>query len=329
MGRRALTAQEKAERQRQRQEALRAKQTLELARECALDPHLRVVVDRALPASTASQTITAAIVRPHANEDDSSVDLLARETYAALRSSEPPNSPGQSTAHLPDLRDMSDPEANKLEEPPAGRAAPDERRDATINRRAAIELRAAPGGRATKVEARQEKAMPAGEGPRRLRRIHLHRGRQMRLLHAAYRDNARPRASPWQEGVAAHQRCASLESMQAPDIFYGKGADRLLRRSGGRAAIAIIVTSDRERRASAIARGGKLFDDLKADIIQASHDLDSKPRLYRASKCHAPTGALAHTYRFRYPPCKGCATPRSYHHTHYHQSTDPADIATK
>ncbi|KAL3587908.1 hypothetical protein FPOAC2_13807 [Fusarium poae] len=97
MGRRALTAQEKAERQRQRQEALRAKQTLELARECALDPHLRVVVDRALPASTASQTITAAIVRPHANGDDSSVDLLARVTYAALRSSEPPNSPGQST----------------------------------------------------------------------------------------------------------------------------------------------------------------------------------------------------------------------------------------
>lgn len=61
MGRRALTAQEKAERQRQRQEALRAKQTLELARECALDPHLRVVVDRVLPALTASQTITAAI----------------------------------------------------------------------------------------------------------------------------------------------------------------------------------------------------------------------------------------------------------------------------
>ncbi|SCO87608.1 uncharacterized protein FRV6_11735 [Fusarium oxysporum] len=78
---------------------------------------------------------------------------------------------------LPDLRDISDPEANKLEEPPAGRAAPDERRDATINHRAAIKLRAAPGGRAMIVEARQEKAMPAGKGPRRLRRIYLHRGR--------------------------------------------------------------------------------------------------------------------------------------------------------
>ncbi|CAG1964770.1 unnamed protein product [Fusarium graminearum] len=41
---------------------------------------------------------------------------------------------------LPDLRDMSDPEANKLEEPPAGRAALDKRRDAAIDRRAAVEL---------------------------------------------------------------------------------------------------------------------------------------------------------------------------------------------
>ncbi|KAK2922486.1 hypothetical protein FoTM2_017842 [Fusarium oxysporum f. sp. vasinfectum] len=61
MGRRALTAQEKAERQRQRQEALHAKQTLRLVREHALDPHLRVIVDRALPISSASQTIAATI----------------------------------------------------------------------------------------------------------------------------------------------------------------------------------------------------------------------------------------------------------------------------
>ncbi|KAH7233735.1 uncharacterized protein BKA55DRAFT_579871 [Fusarium redolens] len=61
MGRRALTAQERADRQIQRQEALRTKQTLELARECALDPNLRVVVDSTLPASYASQTTTATI----------------------------------------------------------------------------------------------------------------------------------------------------------------------------------------------------------------------------------------------------------------------------
>ncbi|KAH7177140.1 hypothetical protein DER46DRAFT_568811 [Fusarium sp. MPI-SDFR-AT-0072] len=77
MGRRALTAQEKAERQRQRQEALRAKQTLELAQVYALDPYLFVVIDRPLPASSASQTITATI---------------------ASTPSEPPNLPGQSTA---------------------------------------------------------------------------------------------------------------------------------------------------------------------------------------------------------------------------------------
>ncbi|KAJ0132793.1 putative DJ-1/PfpI family protein [Fusarium oxysporum f. sp. albedinis] len=47
MGRRALTAEEKAERQRQRQEALHVKHTLELVREHALGPHLRVIVDRA------------------------------------------------------------------------------------------------------------------------------------------------------------------------------------------------------------------------------------------------------------------------------------------
>ncbi|KAF5702894.1 hypothetical protein FMUND_13259 [Fusarium mundagurra] len=97
MGRRALTAQEKAERQRQRQEALHAKQTLRLVREHALDPHLRVIVDRALPISSASQTIAATIDRPYANEDHSPVDTPARERHATSTSSELPSRPGPST----------------------------------------------------------------------------------------------------------------------------------------------------------------------------------------------------------------------------------------
>lgn len=51
MGRRALSASEKAERQRKRQEALRAKQVQQYAQECALDPHLRLVDDSASAAS--------------------------------------------------------------------------------------------------------------------------------------------------------------------------------------------------------------------------------------------------------------------------------------
>ncbi|EXA29450.1 hypothetical protein FOVG_19070 [Fusarium oxysporum f. sp. pisi HDV247] len=97
MGRRALTAQEKAERQRQRQEALHAKQTLRLVREHALDPHLRVIVDRALPISSASQTIAATVDRPYANEDHSPVDPPARERHATSTSSELPSRPGPST----------------------------------------------------------------------------------------------------------------------------------------------------------------------------------------------------------------------------------------
>ncbi|KAH7462787.1 hypothetical protein FOMA001_g18360 [Fusarium oxysporum f. sp. matthiolae] len=97
MGRRALTAQEKAERQRQRQEALHAKQTLRLVREHALDPHLRVIVDRALPISSASQTIAATIDRPYANEDHSPVDPPARERHATSTPSELPSCPGPST----------------------------------------------------------------------------------------------------------------------------------------------------------------------------------------------------------------------------------------
>ncbi|KAF4438786.1 hypothetical protein F53441_12718 [Fusarium austroafricanum] len=97
MGRRALTAQEKAERQRQRQEALHAKQTLRLVREHALDPHLRVIVDGALLISSASQTIAATIDRPYANEYHSPVDPPARERHAASTPSELPSCPGPST----------------------------------------------------------------------------------------------------------------------------------------------------------------------------------------------------------------------------------------
>ncbi|KNB20667.1 hypothetical protein FOXG_17643 [Fusarium oxysporum f. sp. lycopersici 4287] len=97
MGHRALTAQEKAERQRQRQEALHAKQTLRLVREHALDPHLRVIVDRALPISSASETIAATIDRPYANEDHSLVDQPAREWHATSTPSELPSCPGPST----------------------------------------------------------------------------------------------------------------------------------------------------------------------------------------------------------------------------------------
>ncbi|KAI7759589.1 hypothetical protein LZL87_014219 [Fusarium oxysporum] len=97
MGRRALTAEEKAERQWQRQEALHAKHTLELVREHALDPHLRVIVDRVLPTSSASQATTATIDRPYANEDDSPVDPLARERHAASAPCKPSSLPGQST----------------------------------------------------------------------------------------------------------------------------------------------------------------------------------------------------------------------------------------
>ncbi|KAL3587391.1 hypothetical protein FPOAC2_13287 [Fusarium poae] len=121
MGRRALTAQERADRQIQRQEALRTKQTLELARECALDPNLRVVVDSTLPASYASQTTTATIgafestysinsnlmasvltIRliwldpPYANEDDNPLNPLARERHTASTPYEPPSLPGRS-----------------------------------------------------------------------------------------------------------------------------------------------------------------------------------------------------------------------------------------
>ncbi|EWY79792.1 hypothetical protein FOYG_17082 [Fusarium oxysporum NRRL 32931] len=121
MGRRALTAQERADRQIQRQEALRTKQTLELARECALDPNLRVVVDSTLPASYASQTTTATIGAfestyfinsnlmasvltisliwldpPYANEDDNPLNPLARETHTASTPYEPPSLPGRS-----------------------------------------------------------------------------------------------------------------------------------------------------------------------------------------------------------------------------------------
>ncbi|KAJ4129437.1 hypothetical protein NW765_016310 [Fusarium oxysporum] len=96
MGRRALTAQERADRQIQRQEALRTKQTLELARECALDPNLRVVVDSTLPASYASQTTTATIDPPYANEDDNPLNPLARERHTASTPYEPPSLPGRS-----------------------------------------------------------------------------------------------------------------------------------------------------------------------------------------------------------------------------------------
>jgi len=118
MGRRALTAQERADRQIQRQEALRTKQTLELARECALDPNLRVVVDSTLPASYASQTTTGAFestysinsnlmasvltIRliwldpPYANEDDNPLNPLARERHTASTPYEPPSLPGRS-----------------------------------------------------------------------------------------------------------------------------------------------------------------------------------------------------------------------------------------
>jgi hypothetical protein len=53
MGRRALSASEKAERQRKRQEALQAKKVQQHAQECALDPHLRLVDDSASAASAA------------------------------------------------------------------------------------------------------------------------------------------------------------------------------------------------------------------------------------------------------------------------------------
>ncbi|KAF5724014.1 hypothetical protein FMUND_1261 [Fusarium mundagurra] len=79
MGRRALTTQEKRNGRH------------------ALDPHLRVIVDRALPISSASQAIAATIDRPYANEDHSPVDPPARERHATSTSSELPSRPGPST----------------------------------------------------------------------------------------------------------------------------------------------------------------------------------------------------------------------------------------
>ncbi|KAF4470037.1 hypothetical protein FALBO_3059 [Fusarium albosuccineum] len=97
MGRRALSASEKAERQRQRQEALQAKQVLQHAQECATDPHLRLVDDRALPALSSLQTATDIITdRPVVNEDDTSLRRSVQESLETPEPAEPPNSPGRS-----------------------------------------------------------------------------------------------------------------------------------------------------------------------------------------------------------------------------------------
>ncbi|KAF4948035.1 hypothetical protein FSARC_13853, partial [Fusarium sarcochroum] len=102
MGRRALTAQEKEERQRQRQESRLARQTLELAQEYALDPNLRVVIDRALPTLSGSRTTTAIIGSLESTSSmiciGCSVDPPAPERPADPTTSEPPNMPAQLTA---------------------------------------------------------------------------------------------------------------------------------------------------------------------------------------------------------------------------------------